>query len=115
MVVAERRRSHVAQPDRAFATAVHKYIALVGMAFGCRDDFCQLLHIRRLDVYNIWEGGGVGVKGDNEQPRSVIIHNKTADTRKNKNRLKGGDWTPKNSSVLNLEVCSLSISPPDDD
>lgn len=51
--VAERRRSHVTQADGAFATAVHKYIALVWMALSSCDYFCQFLHVGGLDVYNI--------------------------------------------------------------
>lgn len=53
--VAERCCSHVTQADGAFATAVHKYIALVWMALSSCDYFCQFLHVGGLDVYNIWE------------------------------------------------------------
>ncbi len=53
--VAECRCSHVTQADGAFATAVHKYIALVWMALSSCDYFCQFLHVGGLDVYNIWE------------------------------------------------------------
>lgn len=55
MPVAECRRSHVTQADGAFATAVHKYIALVWMALSSCDYFRQFLHVGGLDVYNIWE------------------------------------------------------------
>lgn len=55
MPIAERCRSHVTQANGAFATAVHKHIALVWMTLGSCDYFCQLLHVGRFDVYNIWE------------------------------------------------------------
>lgn len=55
MPIAECRCSHVTQADGAFATAVHKNIALVRMALSSCDYFCQFLHVGGLDVYNIWE------------------------------------------------------------
>lgn len=55
MPIAERRRSHVTQANGAFATAVHKHVALVWMTLSSCDYFCQLLHVGRFDVYNIWE------------------------------------------------------------
>lgn len=55
MPIAERRCSHVTQANGAFATAVHKHVALVWMTLGSCDYFCQLLHVGRFDVYNIWE------------------------------------------------------------
>lgn len=56
VAVAERRGAHVAQPDGALAAAVHEHVAVVRVELGRRDHFCQLLHVRRLDIYNIWEG-----------------------------------------------------------
>lgn len=53
--ITQRRCSHVTQADSAFATAVHKYVALVWMALSSSDNFCQFLHVGGLDVYNIWK------------------------------------------------------------
>lgn len=53
--IAECRCSHVTQANGAFATAVHKYIALVWVALSSCDYFRQFLHVGGLDVYNIWE------------------------------------------------------------
>lgn len=53
--ITERCCSHVTQADSAFATAVHKYIALVWMALSSCDYFRQFLHVGGLDVYNICE------------------------------------------------------------
>lgn len=55
MPIAECSRSHVTQADGAFATAVHKYIALMWMALSSCDYFSQFFHVGGLDVYNIWE------------------------------------------------------------
>lgn len=53
MSVAQGRRTHVAQPNRALAAAVYEQIALDGMELGRRYDLRQLLHVRWLDVDDV--------------------------------------------------------------
>lgn len=53
VLVAERRRSHVAQPDRAFTARVHEEIAVARMELCRCDDLRQLLHVRWLDVDDV--------------------------------------------------------------
>lgn len=55
MSIAEGWRSHVAEADRALAAAVYEHVALVRVALRSRDHLCQLLHIGRLNIYNVWE------------------------------------------------------------
>ena len=53
MSVAKCCRSHVAQSDRAFTTAVDKQVALNRMELGCCYDLGQFLHVSRFNVYNV--------------------------------------------------------------
>lgn len=53
VLVAEGRRAHVAQSDRAFTTRVHEQVAVARMELGRRDDLRQLLHVRWLDIDDI--------------------------------------------------------------
>ena len=54
MLVTERLLPHVAEPDGALAAAVDELVAVDGVELGRRDDLCQLLHVGRLDVHNVW-------------------------------------------------------------
>lgn len=53
--VAQGRGAHVAQPDGPLAAAVHKHVALVRVELSRSDHLCQLLHIRGLDVHDVWK------------------------------------------------------------
>lgn len=53
MAIAQRRRSHIAQPDGALAARIHEQIAFGWMKFGGGDDFGQFLHVGRFDVDDI--------------------------------------------------------------
>lgn len=65
VVVAQRGGPHVAQADGALAAAVDERVALVGVELGRRDHLRQLLHVRRLDVHNVW---GWGRRVKEQQP-----------------------------------------------
>lgn len=54
VAVAEGRGAHIAQPDGAFAAAVHEGVAVVGVELCSGDHLRQLLHVGRLDVHDIW-------------------------------------------------------------
>lgn len=47
-------RPHVAQPDGPFAAAVHEGVAVMRVELGRCDHLCELLHVGRLDVDDIW-------------------------------------------------------------
>lgn len=51
--VTERRCPHVAEPQRAFAAAVHKQMAVLWVELCCRDHLCQVLHVGWLNVHNV--------------------------------------------------------------
>lgn len=53
MLVTQRTLPHVCQLDGAFRAGVHEPVATDGVEFGSSDNFCQLFHIRRLNVNNI--------------------------------------------------------------
>lgn len=55
VAVTERGGAHVAQPDGAFAAAVHKGVAVVRVELSGSDHLCQLLHVGRLDVHDVWQ------------------------------------------------------------
>ena len=54
MPVAERRLAHVRQLDVGFRARIHKLIAMCWMKLGGSDNFCQLFHIHRFDIHDIW-------------------------------------------------------------
>lgn len=58
MLVAKRRRPHVAQADGPLAAAVDKRVAVLWVELGRCDHFGQFLHIGWLDVNNVWRSGG---------------------------------------------------------
>lgn len=58
--VAERRRSHVAEPDGSLAAAVDEGVALVRVKLRRRDHLRQLLHVGRFDVDDVWRRPGQG-------------------------------------------------------
>ena len=53
VLVAQRFLPHICKLDRAFARSVHEPVAAGGMELCSGDDLCQLLHVRRLDVYYV--------------------------------------------------------------
>lgn len=53
VLVTQRPLSHVGKLDGALGTGIHEPIAAGGVEFGGRDDFRQLLHVRRLDVDDV--------------------------------------------------------------
>lgn len=54
MPVAERRLTHVRQLDVRLRARIHKLIAMCWMELGGSDNFCQLLHVHRFDIHDIW-------------------------------------------------------------
>lgn len=54
MPIAQRRVAHVCELDIALRARVHEHVALRRVELGCRDDLCELLHIHRLDVNDIY-------------------------------------------------------------
>ena len=53
MLVAKSALTHIGQLDGTLRAGVHEPIAALRVEFGSRDDFSKLLHVCRLDVYNI--------------------------------------------------------------
>ena len=51
--VAERRRAHVAELNRALGAAVHEHVRVRRVELGRRNHLGQLLHVGRLDVDNV--------------------------------------------------------------
>lgn len=54
MSIAESCCPHVTQANGALAAAVDEHVALVRVALSSCDHLCQLLHVGRLYIYNIW-------------------------------------------------------------
>ena len=54
MVVAEGGFAHVGEFDCAFAGAVGKVIAMYGMEFSSCNHLCQLLHIHRFNIHDVY-------------------------------------------------------------
>ena len=52
--VAQCRVTHVRELDVAFRAAVHEEVAVYRVELGSSDDLGQLLHIRRLDVDDVF-------------------------------------------------------------
>ena len=53
MLVAERTLSHVSQLDGSLGAGIHEPVTAHGVEFSCCDDLGELLHVGRLDVYNV--------------------------------------------------------------
>ena len=62
MPVAKRRVSHVSKLDVALRAAVHEQVALCGVELGRGDDLRELLHIRGLDIDDVFRDVKVSVK-----------------------------------------------------
>lgn len=77
--VTQGRRPHVTQPDRPFAAAVHEAVAVVRVELGRRDHLCELLHVGRLNVHDIWHRrvkDGTGTSGQGlggKEPRALVL------------------------------------------
>ena len=54
MPVAERRVTHVRKLDVTFRARIHEYVALSRVELGGSNDLCQFLHVRRLDVDDVF-------------------------------------------------------------
>ena len=54
MSIAKRWVTHVCKLDVTFWARVHEKVALRGMEFRRSDDLCQLLHIDRFDIHNVY-------------------------------------------------------------
>ena len=54
VVVAEGGFAHVGEFDCAFAGAVGKVIAMYGMEFSSCNHLCQLLHIHRFNIHDVY-------------------------------------------------------------
>lgn len=53
MLVAQCALSHVGKLDRPFRAGVHEPIATGRVEFSGRDDFCELFHVRGLDINDV--------------------------------------------------------------
>lgn len=63
MLVAQGRRPHVAQPDRALAAAVHEQVALHRVELSCRYHLKNLLPTRYKWAWNTYLGELLHVRG----------------------------------------------------
>jgi len=53
MLVAERALTHVGELDGTLGAGVHEPVAAHGVELCSRDNFCQLFHVRRLNVHDV--------------------------------------------------------------
>jgi hypothetical protein len=54
VLIAKSRVPHIAKFDGTLRAAVHEYITMAWMKLRRSDHFCQFLHVRRLDVNDVW-------------------------------------------------------------
>lgn len=65
--VTQRRLPHVTEAQGAFAATIDKQVAVVGVELGRCDHLRQVLHVGRLDVHDVWEGGSRSGKQQKSQ------------------------------------------------
>ena len=54
MPIAQSRVPHVRQFNCTLRTRIHEVVAMEGMKLRGRDDFCELFHVDRFDVNNVY-------------------------------------------------------------
>lgn len=65
--VTQRRFPHVTEAQGAFAAAVDKQVAVVGVELCRCDHLRQILHVGRLDVHDVWRRAAAQENNDRSE------------------------------------------------